>query len=452
MFNRQILRVLSNWAEKKGRKPLILRGARQVGKTTVVNQFSMQFDEYLYLNLELKEDKQPFINFDNVDKLVEAIFFLKNKSYSKNSKTLIFIDEIQFVPEAVNILRYFYELYPDLYVIAAGSMLESVFNNEITFPVGRVEYLVLRPASFPEFLDAMNEQSALTQLGKIPLEDFAYSKLLSLFHTYALIGGMPEIINNYAKNKDLAGLKGIYESLLASYIDDVEKYGKNPNQTQILRHTIRSSFAEAGKRIKYHGFGNSNYGSREMGEALRTLEKALLINIVFPQTSTVLPLLPDKKKSPRLQLLDTGLINYFLGIRKEIFNSKDLNSVHKGTVIEHLVGQELLAPQYDALSALNFWVREKNTSLAEIDYLYQYDTKLIPIEVKSGSEGRLKSLHIFMDLVPHNIAVRFYAGKLDITKTKTPNGKEYFILNMPYFLVSQINFYLNWFENEIIRL
>lgn len=452
MFKRQILNELENWANADNRKPLILRGARQVGKTTVVRDFSHRFDDYLYYNLELKEDRNPFTDFENISKLIESIFFLRNKSYSKERKTLLFIDEIQSEPKAVNVLRYFYELYPDLYVIAAGSMLETVFNNKLSYPVGRVSYLVLRPASFPEFLSAMNEDASLLQLEKIPFENFAYDKVISLFHTYALIGGMPEVVSNYAQYRDLNGLKNIYESLLASYIDDVEKYGKNERQTQVLRHVIRSSFSGAGSRIKYQGFGNSNYSSRDISEALRALENALLVNVVFPVTSSVLPMIPDKRKSPRLHLLDTGLVNYFLGIQKEIFNTKNLNSVYKGIIIEHLAGQELLASEFNALSALKFWVREKKSSVAEIDYIYQYDSKLIPVEVKSGAEGRLRSMHLFMDMVPHNMAVRFYSGKSEISKVYTPEGKEYFILNLPYFLVSQLNSYLYWFEQEIKKL
>jgi predicted AAA+ superfamily ATPase len=186
-----------------------------------------------------------------------------------------------------------------------------------------------------------------------------------------------------------------------------------------------------------------------MGEALRTLEKALLIHLVYPQTSAVLPIQPDYGKSPRLHVLDTGMLNYSVGIQKDILGTEDLSSIYHGTMIEHIVGQELLAKQYNPLHGINFWVREKSTASAEIDYLYQYDSKLIPIEVKSGSEGKLKSLHMFMDLVPHNMAIRFYAGNVSITEIKTPAEKKYYLLNLPYFLVSQIDGYLKWFEGEI---
>ncbi len=451
MFNRLINKELEIWLQKPDRKPLVIRGARQVGKTTVINQFSKRFEQYIYLNLEIKEDKQPFLNYSTLEQLLQTIFFLKNQLLSKKENTLIFIDEIQEVPEALNILRYFYEQEPTIKVIAAGSMLESIFDKKIHFPVGRIEYKVLRPVSFPEFLEASGETAALEQLRKIPFQQFAHDKLLKLYHQYAIIGGMPEVVNNYVKHKDFTALNSIFDSLISSYLDDVEKYAKNDTQILHLRHVIRSSFSEAGKRIKFAGFGNSSYRSREMGECLRTLEKVLLIHLVYPNTSTTLPFLPDLKKSPRLQILDTGMLNHFVGIQKEILGSDDLSKIYQGTMIEHLTGQELLANQYNALSELFFWVKEKKESTAEVDFLISFEGKIIPIETKSGKTGTLKSLHLFMDAAPHNMAVRFYAGDVNITEVKTPQNKTFFLLSLPYYLVSQINEYLIWFEEQILE-
>ena len=442
MFIRDLQTDLEKWRMQPSRKPLVIRGARQVGKTTVISQFAKNFGQYIYLNLELPEDRQPFEQFTNVETLLQTLFFLKNKSLLQKEQTLLFIDEIQAAPEALNLLRYFYEKEPGIAVIAAGSMLETLFDKNISFPVGRVEYKVLRPVSFPEFLSAMNETSARDQLVQTPLASFAHQKLLSLFHTYSLIGGMPEAVQHYSTHKDLVSLAPIYDSLLTSYIDDAEKYARNDMQMQLIRHAIRSSFAQAGKRIKFQGFGNSNYGSREMGEALRALQKALLLYIVYPETGYMLPLIPDLKKSPRLHVLDTGLMNYFAGIQREIVSTDDLNKVYQGTMIEHLVGQELLAFQHQSVSALHFWVREKKTSVAEIDYVFPFEGQLIPVEVKSGSQGKLRSLHLFMDAAPHNIAVRFYAGEVSITKATTPAGKQFNLLNLPYYAVSQMEKYL----------
>jgi predicted AAA+ superfamily ATPase len=449
MFNRLINKELEIWLQKPDRKPLVIRGARQVGKTTVINQFAKRFEQYIYLNLEIKEDKQPFLNYSTLEQLLQTIFFLKNQLLSKKENTLIFIDEIQEVPEALNILRYFYEQEPTIKVIAAGSMLESIFDKKIHFPVGRIEYKVLRPVSFPEFLEALGETAALEQLRKIPFQQFAHDKLIKFYHQYAIIGGMPEVVNNYVKHKDFTALNSIFDSLITSYLDDVEKYAKNDTQILHLRHVIRSSFSEAGKRIKFAGFGNSSYRSREMGECLRTLEKVLLLHLVYPNTSTTHPFLPDLKKSPRLQILDTGMLNHFVGIQKEILGSDDLSKIYQGTMIEHLTGQELLANQYNALSELFFWVKEKKESTAEVDFLISFEGKIIPIETKSGKTGTLKSLHLFMEAAPHNMAIRFYAGDINITEVKTPQNKTFFLLSLPYYLVSQINEYLIWFQEQI---
>ena len=449
MFNRIIINELDKWANKKNRKPLVLRGARQVGKTTVINQFSKNFEQYIYLNLELPSDSKPFQNFNNLENLVQTLFFLKDKEYAKRNKTLLFIDEIQEVPEAFNILRFFYEEMPEIPVIAAGSLLETIFNNQLKFPVGRVEFLVLHPVSFIEFLEAMGEVQALKQFNTIPLQSFAHDKLLNLFHTYALIGGMPEIIKEYAETKDITALGSIYDSLIASYLDDVEKYATNNSQVQVIRHVIKTSYFEANKRIKFQGFGKSGYGSKEVGEALRTLEKTFLLRLIYPTTRVKLPIVPELQKSPRLHLLDTGLINYMVGIQKEIIGTTDLNNVYNGTVIEHLVGQELLTGNFKALNSLNFWVREKNTSSAELDYIMVYDGKLIPIEVKSGKEGKLKSLHLFMEESSHHVAIRLYAGELSLTKVKTATGKMYHLLNLPYFLAAQLPKYIEWFNQKV---
>jgi len=443
MFTRNLLHELEKWKLRPNRKPLILRGARQVGKTTVVDLFAKGFDQYLYLNLEQSADAKIFNKIKDFEKLLEALFFLKNTTRSRG-KTLIFIDEIQEVPEAIRQLRYFYEKAPDLYVIAAGSLLETLLSGSLRIPVGRVEYMALRPVSFDEFLVAMDEKAALEQLQIIPLNEFAHSKLLSLFHTYTLIGGMPEIIQHYATHRDLTALGTVYQSLLVSYLDDVEKYAQNTDAIPLIRHAIRSCFMEACSRIKFQGFGRSNYNSKEMGEALRTLEKAMIIHLVYPSTNTDMPLIPDLRKSPRLHCLDTGLVNYFAGVQKEIIGTQDLNQIYKGKITEHIVGQEILAAESSVLFQLIFWVREKKSSDAELDYLLNHDGMVVPVEVKSGAAGKLRSLHQFMEQAIHDIAVRFYSGPVNLTETKTPAGKSFRLLNLPYYAVYQVKNYLNW--------
>lgn len=442
MFRRDIIQRLNIWKDSGDRKPLVLRGARQTGKTTVVNMFSINFIQYIYLNLENEEDKSLFLRFKSIRELVKAIFFIKNKEISI-LPTLIFIDEIQEVPEALTMLRYFYEEFPQYHIIAAGSLLESLFNNRISFPVGRVDYLVLNPCSFKEFLSATNEILSLEQYEKAEVADYAHNRLLKLFHDYTLIGGMPEIIKRYSETNDFTSLKQIYNSLLISYIDDVEKYASGNSQTQCMRHAIQSSFYEAATRIKFQGFGQSAYSSREMGEALRTLEKAFILKLIYPTTQTAPPYLADIKKSPRLQVLDTGMLNYFSGLQVQILGTNDLNEIYQGRIIEHIVGQELIANQEGILHSIKFWVREKKESSAEVDFLFPYKGRMIPVEVKSGATGKLRSLHLYMDLSEETIAIRLYAGTRRIDMIQTTSGKSYELHSLPYYLAGNINTYLD---------
>lgn len=449
MFYRNIEKELKLWSEKADRKPLLLRGARQVGKTTTVNTFAKNFGQYIYLNLETPVDKDLFVQSGgDIHLLVQAIFIAKDKIFLARHDTLLFIDEIQQITEAINLLRYFFEDYPEIRVIAAGSLLESIFNEKHSVPVGRVEYLVMRPVSFPEFLGAIEQTAALEQFSIMPINGFAHHTLLRLFHTYALIGGMPEIVNKYVATKDLTALSSIYEQLINAYLDDVEKYGRNDTLIRVIRQCIRVSFTEAGKRIKFQHFGQSDYKSREVAEALRALEKTFLLSLLYPTISATLPIQPDLRKSPRLQVLETGMMNYFLGIQVDILGTDDLNKIHQGTTIEHLVGQELLASQFNILSSLNFWAREKKTSQAEVDYVYPFEGQLIPIEVKSGKDGSLKSLHLFMDEAPHDMALRFYSGGLTLTEVTTPSGKPFHLLNLPYYLASETKNYVAWLKNK----
>lgn len=443
MFKRNLESELEKWKSTSPRKPLVLRGARQVGKTSLVHEFGKTYRRYIYLNLELKNNRQLFSEYTDFDKLVKQILFNHSVSLEEMDKTLLFIDEIQEVPEAIHSLRFFYELYPGLSVIAAGSMLESLFKKDVSFPVGRVSFLVLRPFSFSEFLDACGEKAAYDQLlNVVPVEDFAHDKLLSLFHEYALIGGMPEVVNHYVNNRDAVALSALFDSLIASYIEDAEKYSRSDAQTIYIRHAITNVFSNAGRRIKFAGFGNSSYKSKDMGVALRLLEKVFLIHLTYPVIDTKLPIVPNINKSPRLHVLDTGLLNYYSGVQKEVLGCNDLNSVYRGIVAEHITGQELLSFQTKALSKLVFWTREKKTSMAEVDYLYHWKGMLIPVEVKSGKEGKMKSLHLFIDDCSHDLAIRYYSGKPSFMRSETASGKKFRLLNLPYYTASQIEKYL----------
>jgi predicted AAA+ superfamily ATPase len=182
-----------------------------------------------------------------------------------------------------------------------------------------------------------------------------------------------------------------------------------------------------------------------MGEALRTLEKAMLLQLVFPTTQTEHPYLPDIKKSPRLQVLDTGMLNYFSGLQKPLFGTKDLNELYRGKIAEHIVGQEFLSSNYSFLNTLHFWVRDKKQSEAELDFLFPCNGTMIPVEVKSGNSGTLRSLHQYIDISETKFAVRMYAGNIKLEEHKTPEGTPFRLLNMPYFLSGLLEKYLDYF-------
>jgi predicted AAA+ superfamily ATPase len=432
MIKRTILIELQKWAESQHRKPLVLRGARQVGKTTAVKLFADNFDTYIYLNLELTEQKKLFEEADDFENLVESIFF-SAKQIQNQGKTLIFIDEIQNSPQAVAQLRYFYENRPDLYIIAAGSLLETMLDTHISFPVGRVQFLKMHPMCFEEYLWALGEEALANAYQKIPAPQYTHTSLLQHFHHYSLIGGMPEVVQTYANTRDLLTLNQSYESLLIAYMEDVEKYAAKKNHPPIIRHTIQSAIPLAGSRIKFGGFGNSNYSAKDIREALTILEKAFLFQVIHPHTGLLPPVSPDTKKAPRLHLLDTGLINYFADIQQEIFQSKELEAVYSGRIAEHIIGQEIIAANNSPLHKLHFWVRDKKQSNAEVDYIISHNSKLYPVEVKSGKSGRLRSLHQYLDQCPHNIGLRLFSGKHSVENAKTLSGKEYKLINIPLY-------------------
>jgi len=437
-FYRSITPKLINWAQNEGRKPLILCGARQTGKTTLIRDFGKKFDSFIELNLEKKADSDLFERDLSVKDLFQAICLEKN--VVEGSKVLLFIDEIQNSPKAVAMLRYFYEEMPELYVIGAGSLLEVMMErHKISFPVGRVEYLYLFPMTFEEFLDATGEKVALKMYREQEIPSIAHNKLESLFSLYSFIGGMPEVVSRYAATRDIAQLKPVYESLITSYKDDVPKYAKTLSEANIIRHVIETSPYETGKRIKFEHFGNGNYKSREVGESLRILERAMFLYLRYPVSGHELPLAPNFKLHPRLQFLDTGLLNYALGLTNLYFSGIPLSDAYNGMIAEHIVGQELLASQNDVLQKPILWVREKKQSNAEVDFMIVQNGKIVPVEVKSGSSGTLRSLHSFIEESGIDYALRLYSGSKSVEQSETPKArKPYTLVNLPLYYAGRI--------------
>ncbi len=255
---------------------------------------------------------------------------------------------------------------------------------------------------------------------------------------------MPEIIKSFVESGfNISGLNSTYASIWNTYKSDIVKYAKSINEAKILRYIIETA-PNIRDRITFAGFGESNYKSREVGEAFRALDLAKIIYLIYPTTQTEPPQISDLKRKPRLQLIDTGLLNFASEIQLDLMRLDDLNDYYKGFVVNHCVTQELIANKSDIFFKPQFWVRENANSNAEVDLTIKWRNLLIPIEVKSGAKGRLKSLHEFMDITPHDLAVRFLANKVSLEKTKTNKGKEFYLLNLPYFAVSQIEKYIEW--------
>jgi predicted AAA+ superfamily ATPase len=449
-FKRSIEINLNRWKIAAARKPLIIRGARQVGKTTLIRDFAKTYTHTIVLNLEKPADRRYFDEFNDVQTIVEALFLAYSIPSAAITNTLLFIDEIQESPKAIQLLRYFYEEIPKLHVISAGSLLEFAMQKVHSFPVGRVEFLYLHPLNFQEYLEAIGKDNLLDQLNQVPVKAFAHQTLMDAFHRYAIIGGMPEVVKTDVENHNLSDLPVIYESIWGTYKNDVEKYTSNDTERKVIKHLMDTAPLYIDERIKYQGFGNSNYRSREVGEAFRTLDEAKIVRLFYPTTDMMPPLKADLKKAPRLQFLDTGLVNYSLGIQAEMLAMDDLNSAYKGAVIPHLVTQELISLQSISAHTPNFWVREKAQSNAEVDLLYVYNKFVIPIEIKSGSTGSLKSLHQFIEAADHPYAIRMYGGVFKIEQAITPNKKPYLLMNLPYFAGTVLPRYIEWFVGHYV--
>ncbi len=442
MFHRNISTLLIKWKNKRGRKPLVIRGARQVGKTSAVHQFGgAAFETYIYINLELEDNAALFARMQPVRDLLQLIQLKFNKKITPGA-TLIFIDEVQNSAIAMNQLRYFYEEAPDLHVVAAGSLLEVKMKSEgFTFPVGRVEYCYLHPATFDEFLAAQGETEALNYISSVKpdtvIPEEIHAMMMKKFHSFLLVGGMPEAVARYAETRSFIDLDPVYESILAGLRDDVSKYA-SAAKTKYIQHIIEHATKYVGLQIKYEKFGESNFRSREMSEAFDVLEKAMIISRVFASASKQMPLMSNLKKFPKLLYLDTGLVNYQIGMRTEIAMMDDINAVYHGQVGEQIAGQTLVSLNTRKNANLHYWYREQKGATSEVDYLMVINDRLVPVEVKSGKTGTLRSLHNFMDESRCDFALRIFSGNMRTEQITTFNKKKFTLFSVPFYLLFRI--------------
>lgn len=439
IIHRQALTFLNEWRNNERRKPLILRGARQVGKTTLVKQFAAEYDVFIYLNLEKKEDKALFETSDNINQLIANIYIREGVKRDATN-VLLFIDEIQNSQPAVAMLRYFYEERNDIHVIAAGSLLETVMDlRKISFPVGRVQYMSLKPCSFLEFLNGMDLHTYEECVSSVTVPEVLHERIMQAFREYTIVGGMPDAVAQYAATHDPLAITDVYEGLLQTYKDDVEKYSSSTATIRTIRAILTTGWSSAAEIISFEGFGGTTYRSREMSEAFQTIPKAMLAELVYPIAETCPPAMPNYRRRPKLLWLDTGLVNYAVGLQKDVFLASDIQDVWRGRIAEHIVGQELIANKREISAQRLFWHRDKQGASAEVDFVYPYQGLFIPIEVKLGHNAHLKSLHIYMDSAPHNIAIRVWSRPFSIDDVKTTQGKSFKLLNVPFYCIGQID-------------
>lgn len=445
MIKRKIESELARWKASSDFKPIVLRGARQVGKTFIVRSFARQFSGFIELNLERPRERELFDYYNNGRELLEKVLLYKGISVDETD-TLLFIDEIQHSKSAVASLRYLYEDVKGLRVIAAGSLLEVYSEKEgFSFPVGRVRSRYMYPLSFGEYLEYANPK----MMRKLSELDFRgatglHEVLLDSFHEFSMIGGMPEVAFEFREVGSYSQIRDVYDSLLRGYTEDVEKYS-NLAKAKYLSFVIDRAPLYVGERIKYERFGDSSYRSREMSEAFDVLEKALILFRSRPTFSRSLPLKSRTRKAPKLFFLDIGLVNYRMGIDLFFDRSRSLDDVLKGRLAEQIVAQELMSLD-DGLDNLNFWTREKG--LAEVDFIYPYKGRLIPLEVKRGATGKLKSLHSYMEKCPHSYAVRIYSGPCRVDTIQLTAGGEYRLLSLPFYFLSRLKEALDWFTSS----
>ena len=400
-LQRKVDEVLDAWREEKERKPLLIRGARQVGKTSAVRKLGTHFTHYLEINFEENQAyKELFDSNFSVNEICEQLALLQNTPII-SGKTLLFLDEIQACKQAIGKLRFFYESMPDLHVIAAGSLLEFALAELPSFGVGRIRSLFMYPLSFPEFLIAINEKTLLDYIEQHhfqkPLPEAIHQKIMLLHKKFLIIGGMPEVVKAYAQGKSLLDVQRIIDDLIISVQADFDKYKALFPAIRLIE-VFNTIAAQMGSKFTY-SYPESTLNYPQIKECLHLLQLAGLIYPVTHSAANGIPLGAETNPKKRKFLIyDTGIFQRLLGLEiGNLFIQDDFSLINKGNIAELAVGLELLKNE-DSYSkkSLYYWQREARNSQAELDYVYQNETQLIPIEVKAGTKGRMLSLFLFL--------------------------------------------------------
>lgn len=410
-MRRDILYALEQWRHSEIRKPLLVRGARQVGKTYVVESFGeSHFGNMVTINFELQPKyKACFADLDPF-RITDAISVMSKQEITPG-KTLLFLDEIQACPEAIVALRYFKEKYPDLHVIAAGSLLEFTLRNErLSMPVGRIQSFYLKPMSFKEFLEARGYHKLLDAFANVDLETPLHAAFAdeaeTLLREYFITGGMPEVVANFVESRQLNQCQIIQAGILDTYRTDFGKYA-NVSRQKYLEKIFEKAPGMVAQQFKYSMI-DSQMKARDLKMALDDLEDAGVLHRVYSTAASGLPLITHiNEKKFKTLFLDVGLVQQASGLEAELLMQKDLIQVNRGQLAEQFVGQELLAYSQNFNKAnLFYWDRNKPTSTAEVDYVINVDDAIIPIEVKSGKTGSLRSMQLFLDNRSLSLGIR----------------------------------------------
>jgi predicted AAA+ superfamily ATPase len=436
---------LCEWKNRERRKPLVLRGARQVGKSYLIEEFARrEFEQHLTINADRDRAFLHRIVGESPSKMLQ-LMELEYGCRLIPGKCLVFLDEIQVVPELFARLRYFYEDLPDLHIIAAGSLLDFVLeDHSFSMPVGRIEYLHLGPMTFGEFLDATNNTqwsdflSAFSHREEIP--DAAHATLCRLFKEFLSLGGMPEAVAVFVSSGSLYEADRIKENILGTLRDDFTKYGRRVNQDRMLKvfDRIPGLVAQAFRYVKV----DRDEPAREIKRCLHLLELARLVYRVKQSSCAGIPLRAGAKEGAfKLLFLDVGLLLRACGLSAaDVEREPDLMLLNAGAIAEQFVGQHLLhaRPLWES-PELYYWAREKATSAAEIDYVISRGSRIIPVEVKAGKTGRLRSLWQFVAEKHVDLALRFNLDKpslLNTTDTIHDGSKlSYRLLSLPLYLI-----------------
>lgn len=450
-MNRKQLNRLKNWFSKSNRKPLVIRGARQVGKSTLVRLFAEQQDLSLAeVNLERHSDLGSSFERKDPTSLINVLEALPN-THAISSNSLLFLDEIQAVPEAIPSLRYFYEDMGQLPVVAAGSLLEfALSEHQFSMPVGRVEYLHMGPMTFTEFLDALGESKLASLVRTFEIGDeiapLIHNRLLDLLRTYFFVGGMPEAISTYAHSRRLIDVSEVHNSIIETYREDFPKYIGSRNLSRI-QNVFNFAARNVGNKVKYSQFSNQDK-TATIKTDIELLCMARVLSKVVHSHCSGLPLQADiEEKVYKLIFLDVGLMNAICGLGwNTISKTADTALINEGPIAEQFIGQHLL----DMLSKspnreLNYWLREGRSSNAEVDYVLAINGTVVPIEVKAGATGSLKSLHQFVGEKGVSFAVRLDAGSPSTQSINTRirrRGKfvdvNYNLISLPLYLVERL--------------